>query len=352
MKKAFAQVGNFFTNILNAIKNALRFIDEKTNIVVIKQIKIVIVAIFKAIYFVISKVVKFIVGIFVSFFVSIFRRRLNRSKVGDIALILVLILFGLLSAWPLIFVINNAFKPFNELFLYPPKLFVQNPTMKNFSDLFTAIESSWVPFSRYIFNSLFITIVGTIGHIFIASLAAYPLAKYNFKGKKLIFSVIVLSLMFSDDVTYLPQFIILSRLGLLDTFWSILLPAFQYTMGLYLMKQFMQQVPDSLLEAAKIDGATHLDIYWHIMMPLAKPAWLTLGILLFQRLWGVTGGDYIYTEKLKTMNYALGQIVTGGVSRTGVSAALSLIMISVPVTIFIINQSSIMDTMATSGMKD
>ena len=224
--------------------------------------------------------------------------------------------------------------------------------MKNFSDLFTAIESSWVPFSRYIFNSVFITIVGTIGHIFIASLAAYPLAKYNFKGKKLIFSVIVLSLMFSGDVTYLPQFIILSNLGLLDSFWAILLPAFQYTMGLYLMKQFMQQVPDQLIEAAKIDGATHFQIYWHIMMPLAKPAWLTLGILLFQRLWGTTGGDYIYTEKLKTMNYALGQIVTGGVSRTGVSAALSLIMISVPVTIFIINQSSIMDTMATSGMKD
>jgi len=218
--------------------------------------------------------------------------------------------------------------------------------------LMTAIESSWVPFTRYIFNTFYITLVGSIGHILIASMCAYPLAKYKFKGKKFIFTVIVLSLMFSSEVTSVPNFIIISKLGLLDRLSALILPALQFSLGLYLMKQFMEQVPDGLIEAAKIDGASHFQIYWKIMMPLSKPAWLTLGILVFQRLWGLSGGDYIYTEKLKTMNYALSQIVTGGVSRTGVSAALSLIMLVVPVVIFLICQSSVMETMTQSGMKD
>ncbi len=327
LKKAFVKVKK-------GIKTTINFLDKVTDIPVLKQIKKIIKKVFRLIFGGFSK------------------KRINRSKVVDFILVIILLVMGAFSAWPLIYIINNAFKPFDELFLFPPTLFVKYPTFRNFSDLLTSIESSWVPFTRYVFNTFYITIFGTIGHIIIASLCAYPLAKYKFKGKKFVFSVIVLSLMFSSDVTSVPTFIIVSEFGLIDKMASIILPALQYTLGLYLMKQFMEQVPDALIEAAKIDGATHLQIFWRVMMPLSKPAWLTLGIFIFQRLWGVTGGDYIYTEKLKTMNYALGQIVTGGVSRTGVSAALSLIMLIVPVTIFLICQSSIMDTMATSGMKD
>lgn len=345
MKKLFSSIKRVLSEGISTIKRgiiaAVERLDWITDIVVLKQIKKAIISALKLIW-------RIIRGIFTGFS----KKKLNRSPVGDFVLIIVLSILGFFSAWPLLFIINNAFKPFDELFLFPPRLFVQNPTLKNFTDLMTAIESSWVPFTRYIFNTFYITLVGSIGHILIASMCAYPLAKYKFKGKKFIFTVIVLSLMFSSEVTSVPNFIIISKLGLLDRLSALILPALQFSLGLYLMKQFMEQVPDGLIEAAKIDGASHFQIYWKIMMPLSKPAWLTLGILVFQRLWGLSGGDYIYTEKLKTMNYALSQIVTGGVSRTGVSAALSLIMLVVPVVIFLICQSSVMETMTQSGMKD
>lgn len=345
MKRLYYVIKTFFKNLFKIIKTNLikfiRWLDKITDIFLLKQIK-----------FLISFIIKIIKKVFNFFFGGLFKKRLNTSRTGNVVLFFVLFFLGLFSAWPLLFIINNAFKPFDELFMFPPRLFVQNPTLKNFSDLMTAMESSWVPFTRYIFNTLLITIVGTVGHVLIASLCAYPLAKYKFKGRNIIFSIIVLSLMFSSEVTSVPNFIVISNVGLLDTLSSLILPALQSSLGLYLMKQFMEQIPDPLIEAAKIDGASHFQIFWRIVMPLCKPAWLTLGILIFQRLWSVSGGDYIYTEKLKTMNYALSQIVTGGVSRTGVSAALSFIMLIVPVTIFLICQSSVMETMATSGMKD
>lgn len=252
-----SKIKQFFSKlkikIKNSIKNALNWVDVRTNMIIVKQLKAIIVFVFKIIF-----------GILKLIFGGLTKRRLNRSVAGDVILVISLTIMGIFSAWPLLFIINNAFKPFDELFLFPPKLFVQNPTLKNFSDLMTAIESSWVPFTRYIFNTFYITIVGSVGHIIIASMCAYPLAKFKFKGKKLIFSIIVLSLMFSSEVTSVPNFIVISGLGLLDTFSAILLPALQFSLGLYLMKQFMEQIPDSLIEAAKIDGASHFQIYWKV----------------------------------------------------------------------------------------
>lgn len=323
------------------IKKLIEKLDYFTDIPVIKQIKMLIIYLVSGIYHFLKSIFDFM-----------FKKSKVRSRLGNIALLLFLIIVGFLSAWPLLFIINNAFKPFDEIFMFPPKLFVQNPTLQNFRDLSSALNTSWVPFSRYLFNTLFITVLGTVGHVIIASMCAYPLAKYKFKGKNVIFSIIVLSLMFSSEVTDIPNFIIISGLGLTDTYLSILLPAFQFSLGLYLMKQFMEQVPIALIEAAKIDGASHFQIFWKIVMPIVKPAWLTLGILVFQKLWGLVGENFIYVESLKTLNYALSQIVTGGVYRTGVSAAISLIMIIVPVAVFVICQSSVMETMATSGIKE
>ncbi|NLC94360.1 MAG: carbohydrate ABC transporter permease [Bacilli bacterium] len=279
-------------------------------------------------------------------------KRLNRSLYGDIILFTFLFIFGLFSAWPMIFVINNAFKPLNEILLFPPKLFVKNPTFDNFRDMFVLMNNSWVPFSRYLFNTLFITIVGTVGSVFISSLAAFPLAKYNFPGSKLMSKMIVYSLMFSSAVTGIPSYIIISRLQMLDTFWAILIPTFGTTLGLYLMQNFMSQIPTDLIESAKMDGAGEFKIYWKIIMPLARPAWLTLVILQFQNLWGNTGGTYIYEEKLKPLSYALSQIVNAGVARTGVAAAVTLLMLVVPLSVFIISQSNVIETMATSGIKE
>ena len=279
------------------------------------------------------------------------KKRMSRSTAGDIALFLLLVFFGLFSAYPLVYSINAAFKPLNELFIYPPRLFVQNPTTDNFTDLAMLMQDSWVPFSRYFFNTIIITIAGTVGHVLIASMAAYPLAKHRFPGSKIIFGLVVYSLMFAAQVTATPRYIIFSGLGLIDTQLAIIIPAFAYSLGLYLMKQFMDDIPMELIESAKIDGANEFQIWWRIVMPLVKPAWLTLIILLFQSLWNNDGGTYIYSEQLKPLSYSLHQIVAGGVARTGTASAVILIMMIVPITVFVLSQSQIIETMAHSGMK-
>ncbi|MGO4697269.1 carbohydrate ABC transporter permease [Paenibacillus sp. 2TAB26] len=282
-------------------------------------------------------------------------KRLNRSLSVDILLFLLLGGVACFMALPLVFTISNAFKPLDEIFSFPPKLFVRNPTFKNFRDLLGIFSDSWVPFSRYVFNTFFIAIMGTVGHVIFASAAAYPLAKLKFPGKRVLFSLVVLSLMFTAYVTQVPNYMIISWLGLINTYWAILLPAFGMTLGLYLMKQFMEQIPDALLEAAKIDGASEYRIYWQIIMPIVKPAWLTLIIFSLQSLWtngSVTSHKYIYSEQLKTVDYVFGQIASGGLVRTGPVAAVTLLMMLVPITVFIVTQSNIIQTMSTSGLKE
>ena len=279
------------------------------------------------------------------------KKRINRSLGGDIALFVFLAVFGCFSALPLVLTVSNAFKPLDEIFLYPPRFFVKNPTLDNFSDLVNALGSSMVPFSRYFFNTIMVTIVGTFGHIIISSMCAYPLAKYKVPGGAIISGLVVYSLMFPQSVTAIPNYMVLNWLGLIDTYWSVILPAFAYSMGLFLMKQFMTSVPTSLIEAAKIDGASEFKIYYKIIMPLVKPAWVTLIILLFQSLWSTYGSSTIYREDDKMVSYALNQIATAGAARQGTLAAVSLIMIIVPIGVFVISQSQVMETMAHSGMK-
>ncbi len=280
------------------------------------------------------------------------RNKPNRSKAGDVGIYMVLIFFGLFMAFPLVYAINSAFKPLDEIFVYPPRIFVQNPTMDNFQDLLVIMGKSWVPFSRYLYNTVFITVVGTAGHIIIASMGAYVLAKYDFPGARTFFGIVVTALMFNGYVTAIPNYLVMSRIGWVDTVWAVVVPAFAAPMGLFLMKQYMEGIPDALLEAAKIDGAREWKIFTTIVMPMVKPAWLTLMILSVQNLWNTKASNFIYSEELKTLPYALQQIINGGVARAGVGAAVTLVMMFVPITIFIISESNIIETMASSGIKD
>ena len=279
-------------------------------------------------------------------------KRLNRSRGGTVALFMFISLFGLFMMAPLVLTINNAFKPLDELFYFPPRLFVRNPTVSNFSDLFILMSESWVPFSRYIMNTLIITGSGVVGHVLVASMAAYPLAKNDFPFKNILFNMVVLALMFSPVVTAIPNYMIISALGMNNTYLAVILPAFSFSLGLYLMKQFMEQIPDSLTESARLDGASEYRIYWSIVMPNVKPAWLTLVILMFQFLWGSTGGVFLRSEQLKPLNFALNQIVAGGIARAGAGAAVGLLLMAVPITFFVVSQSQIIETMTTSGMKE
>ncbi len=278
---------------------------------------------------------------------------LNRSAGGDVGITIMLSLLGVIMFVPMYYVVIQSLKPLDELFMFPPKFWVINPTLDNFADLFSLMGDSWVPFSRYIFNTVFLTICGTIGNLIFASMAAYSLAKLRFPGRKAIFQIIVMSLMFHSTVNQVTHFIILSSFGWIDTYLSIIVPSMATTMGLYLMKQFMESsVPDTVLESARLDGASEFRTFLIIAMPMVKPAWLTLMIECFKTLWNSGSSIYIHSEELKTFNYAINQIVSGGVARSGASAAAIVIMMSVPITIFIINQSKIIETMGSSGMKD
>lgn len=279
-------------------------------------------------------------------------RRLGRSVGGNIGVYTVLIIAGIFMALPLVYAISNAFKPMDELFVFPPKFFVRNPTLDNFSDLFTIMGKSWVPFTRYVFNTLFITAVGTFGCVVVTSLGAYVLAKGNFPGKNIIFGIIVTSLMFSGYVTQIPNYLVMAKLNWIDTYYAVIVPAFGMPMGLFLSKQYMEGIPDSLLEAARIDGASEWTIFWKIVMPMSKPAWVTVIIFSVQALWNSKASNFIYSEDLKTLPYALQQILNGGVARTGVGSAVTVIMMIVPILTFILSQRQIMETMASSGLKE
>ena len=232
-------------------------------------------------------------------------KKLSRSTGGTVLLFSFITIFGVFMALPMVLTISNAFKPLDELLLFPPRFFVRNPSMDNFSDLFVLMQQSWVPFSRYFLNTIIITTFGTIGHILFASAAAYPLAKNNFPGKNILFSLVILALMFSPIVTSIPNFMVISWLGINNTYLAVILPAFSSAMGLFLMKQFMEQVPDSIIESARIDGASEYYIGWRIVMPNVKPAWLTLTMLMFQGLWATTGGIFLRSEELKPLSFAM-----------------------------------------------
>ena len=278
---------------------------------------------------------------------------LARSAGGDAGISVILVILGAFMFLPMVYVVMQSLKPLDELWMYPPRFYVMSPTLKNFKDLFTLMNISWVPFSRYIFNTVLVSVAGTAGHLFLASLAAYALAKIKFPGRDFMFQTVQMSLMFNATVTAITSFILMSALKWLDSYWALIVPAWCSSLGLYLMKQFMDtNVNDSVLESARLDGARELKIFWIIAMPMVKPAWLTLIIYSFQGLWNAGASMYIYSEQFKSFNYAIGQILAGGIKRAGAGAASQVIMMLVPILIFIISQSNIIETMGSSGMKD
>ena len=280
------------------------------------------------------------------------RRRPNRSVWGDLGMYLLLAIVAVAMVFPLVFSVASSLKPLDELFRFPPRVFPRHVTLDNYSDLFVTMGQSWVPFSRYLVNTVLITFLGTAGHLVVASMAAFVLAKYDFPGSKAFFSIVVTALMFSGYVTGIPNYIIMSRLRMIDTHWAVILPAFAAPIGLFLMKQFMESIPTALIEAAHIDGAGEFRIFWMIIMPVVKPAWLTMIIFSVQNLWNANAATVIYSESKKTLVYALQQIQAGGLARTGQAAAVTVIVMLVPIAVFIASQNQILETMASSGLKD
>lgn len=259
---------------------------------------------------------------------------------------------------PIVFIFSHAFKPPEELFAYPPRFFVVRPTLKNFTDLFARISTSEVPVSRYLFNSVLVTLLTVLASVGVGSTAAFALSKKRFRLKNTLFAINTVALMFVPVAVTIPRFLIIQQLGLLNTFWVHILPALAMPVGLFLLKQFMDALPNEMIEAAQIDGASDLQIYWHIILPLTRPALATIAILAFQASWNNvdTSAMYINDEQLKTFAFYLSSLTstTAGanlVAGQGMAAAASLIVFLPNLIIFILLQSQVMSTMSHSGLK-
>lgn len=279
-------------------------------------------------------------------------KKQQRSFGGTLMLALLLAAMGIFMAFPLVYAISSAFKPPEEFFLFPPPIFPNNPTIENFRQLGMVISNMWIPFERYLFNSLFISIVSTAAYLLVATLAAYPLAKHSFPGKDGINELITLALMFTAAITAIPQYIILSYLGLVDNPLGVMLPTLASTMGVFLCVQFMEVLPNAVLESGRMDGAGEWRIWRSIVLPNIKPAIFTMMIFQFQAVWNTTGANIIYNEAWKTLPAAMSQVATAGIARAGVGSAAAIILMIPPIAVFIISQSNVMETMAHSGIKD
>lgn len=281
---------------------------------------------------------------------QIHSKRYARSIKGDVLLIAFLLIVGAFMFLPFVYAVVQALKPIEELFIFPPRFFVQNPTLNNFRELFQLANSLWVPFDRYIFNSVFVSVIATAAHVMFASMAAYPLAKFKFPGRSLLMSLVVVSLLFVGDVTALPRYIIVAKLHMINTYWVLILPAVASSLGLYLMRQFMVGIPDAIVESAKMDGAGVFRTFWSVIMPNCKPGWLTLIIFSFQGIWN-SQSTLVYSEPLKVLPSIFSQIASSNFARVGVGSATAVLLMIPPIFIFLITQSNVLETMASSGIK-
>lgn len=268
-----------------------------------------------------------------------------------------MILFVSFTALPLIYMISTAFKPLDELFIYPPRFFVRKPTLNNFSDLVMALSGAAVPFLRYVFNSVLTTVATVVLTVIISCMGAYALGKHKLPGSSYIFAIIIASLMFSPHVTQIPSYMIVNSLNMVNTYWALIIPKIAVAFNLFLLKQFIEQLPDALLEAARIDGANEWTVFWNVVMPFLRPAWSTLIVFSFVGNWNDFFTPLIYTasESMKTLPLAMQTIAGGGgaanISRAGAAAATTFLMTLPTIIVFTVAQRKVIQTLAHSGIK-
>ncbi|MBE6798519.1 MAG: carbohydrate ABC transporter permease [Ruminococcaceae bacterium] len=280
-------------------------------------------------------------------------KRYTRSKVGNFFYFAFIICGGVFAILPLVYCLCTSLKPLDEILIFPPRFFVHRPTFANYAALPELLSSLRVPLSRYIFNSLFVTLGTTFLYVVVASMAAFVLCKSNIKFKKTIFYIIQFSLLFNAYTLAVPQYLIFTWMNIVDTYWVCILPHFASTMGVFLMKQYMEgSLPNALLEAAKIDGAGYYRIFWQIVMPIVKPMWLTLTLFTFRDVWASVPQGTIFSETLKTLPTIMSQITAGGVARSGSAMAVTCILMIPPITVYMISQSNVMESMSSAGIKE
>ena len=281
----------------------------------------------------------------------------TRFHKSQIKFYLILIPLAAFMILPLIYIICHSFKPLDELFAFPPQLFVKNPTLNNYENLFEVGASTVVPMVRYLFNSIIVAVLTVLCTWVITITAGYVLSKKKFKIKNKLIGLNQAAMMFVATAVVIPRYFIITNLGLANTFWVHILPLLAMPVGLFLIKNFIDQVPNELIEAAQMDGATDINIIFEVIIPIIKPAIATVGILSFQAVWSnvETSNIFVTDETLKTFAFYMSTLTstTAGNSIVGVGmqAAATVLMFIPNLVIFVIMQSKVMATMAHSGIK-
>lgn len=280
-------------------------------------------------------------------------KRYTRTRYGNFILTSILIIAGAFSLLPMFYSILTSFKPLDELMIFPPRFFVQRPTIRNYLELPVVLSNLWVPFSRYLFNSVFVTVVTTFLHVVVATMAAFILAKTELAGRRIIFLVVQFSLLFNVFTLAIPQYIIFSKIHIINTYFVYILPFLPAALGVFLIKQYLEDsIPDTLVEAAKIDGAGYFMIYWRVIMPIIKPGWLTLTLFTFRDVWAMPATGTVFNEELKMLPTVMSQIVNGGIARYGTVMAATVVMMIPPIIVYLVAQSNIIETMSSAGIKE
>lgn len=280
-------------------------------------------------------------------------KRFTRSKAGNFFFFSILIIAGLFTILPLIYSIITSFKPLDELLAFPPKFYVVRPTFKNYTILPELLSNLEVPFSRYVVNTLFISAVITFLHVIIASMSAFVMCQVRNKWTVVLFAAIQFALLYNGTTLGVPQYLIFSKIHIIDTYLAYILPALPSTMGVFLIKQYMDgAVPEALIEAARIDGAGVPRIFWQIVMPLVKPAWMTLILFIFRDSWSMQPGGTVFSERLKTLPNIITQITSSGIARSGSAMAATVLLMIPPVLVYLFTQSNVLETMSSAGIKE
>lgn len=281
------------------------------------------------------------------------RRKLKKVTPGWVIVYILMISLAVITSLPLVYMVVTAFKPIEELLRFPPRFFVRRPTLTNFSDLFTTLDSQTVPFTRYLFNSVFTTVISVVLTLLICSMGAYAIEKVRMKGSKFFSGLIVSALMFSPPAAQIPIYMIVARTGMLNTYWALIVPALATPMYFFLIKQFVSQLPEPLMESARLDGASEFRILFSIVVPVIKPALATVTVFAFIANWNNAGGSVIYItdQAMKTLPYALSTITSGGLARAGAAAAASLLITLPTIIVYLVMQGQVMKTMMFAGIK-
>lgn len=279
-------------------------------------------------------------------------KRYTRSTAANVIYFTFLLLAAFFTLLPLIYCIITSFKPLDELLIFPPRFFVVRPTLSNYLSLPSLLGALHVSIGRYVFNSIFVAVTATALSVIAGAMAAFVFSRSNLRGRKIIFLIVQIMLLYNSVTLAVPQYLIFSKLHMIDTYWVYILPAIPSAVGCFLMKQYMDSsVPYALLEAAKIDGAGMGKIFWSIILPIVKPAAMTMMLFSFQSIWSQIPSGTVFSEQMKTLPQVMTSITQGGIARSGSAMAVTVLLMIPPIAVFLVSQSNVLETMSSSGIK-